>query len=171
MADKTGNTRVVRKRCARSCAHKPLPPPPGGLASDAVTLLLFYQYIEPQWSKAQHKKALAFVIGLGTKLGLTGRGRCAAEGLNCTITGAPQAVRSFCVGLRQWNPVFLDTDFKLTDGLAAKEKFKALTIRKTDELVAYGLAGNDAERPSLSNNITKHVEAHKYHKMMGKKNT
>ena len=34
------------------------------------------------WSKGEHKRALAFVIKLGTELGVTGRGRCAAEGAN-----------------------------------------------------------------------------------------
>jgi rhodanese-related sulfurtransferase len=121
------------------------------------------------WTKTQHKKARSFVIGLGAKLGVTGRGRCAAEGLNCTCTGSPDAIRKFCLGLRAWNPLFEETDFKLTDGLQSKERFKALTVRKTDELVAYGLAGENA--PSLRENSTKHLEALDYHKMMEEKDT
>ena len=40
-------------------------------------------------------------------------------------------VRAFCYGLREWNAVFAETDFKLTDGIPRKQGFKALTIRKT----------------------------------------
>jgi hypothetical protein len=43
--------------------------------------------------------------------------------------------------LREWNDVFNDTDFKVTDGIALDKMFKSLSIRKTNELVAYGLAG------------------------------
>ena len=121
------------------------------------------------WTKTQHKKARSFVIGLGAKLNVTGRGRCAAEGLNCTLTGSPANIRKFCQGLRAWNPLFEETDFKLTDGLKAKERFKALTVRKTDELVAYGLAGENA--PSLRENGTKHLNAIDYHNMMKEKDT
>ena len=66
------------------------------------------------WTKTQHKKAQAFVIGLGARLGVTGRGRCSQEGLNCTLTGSPEGVRQWCGELRKWNPLFLETDFKLT---------------------------------------------------------
>jgi predicted sulfurtransferase len=160
---------VVKAEMARSVIGRELPPVPPGLAEDSVTLCLFYQYVEPMWTKTQHKKARSFVIGLGAKLNVTGRGRCAAEGLNCTLTGSPEAVRKFCKGLRAWNPLFEETDFKLTDGLASKERFKALTVRKTDELVAYGLAGENA--PSLRENSTKHLEAIDYHNMMKEKDT
>ena len=50
-------------------------------------------------------------------------------------------MRAFCEGLREWKEVFLETDFKVTDGLATGKLFKALSIRKANELVAYGLAG------------------------------
>jgi hypothetical protein len=43
--------------------------------------------------------------------------------------------------------VFYETDFKFTDGLPAVRGFKSLGIRKTDELVAYGLEYDKA--PSL----------------------
>ena len=56
--------------------------------------------------------------------------------------GTLQGVRRFCEGLRAWKPdLFQHTDFKITDGLAESMVFKAFTLRKTDELVAYGLAG------------------------------
>mmetsp|Transcript_23750 Transcript_23750/g.77230 ORF Transcript_23750/g.77230 Transcript_23750/m.77230 type:complete len:545 (+) Transcript_23750:3-1637(+) len=156
---------------AASVAHRPLPAiPPEVLrqrdrwGNPPTTLCLFYQYIEPAWSESEHREALRFVINLATRLKVTGRGRCAAEGLNCTLTGSAEAVREFCEGLRAWNKTFLETDFKLTDGIEFGKRFKALTIRKTTELVAYGLAGDKA--PPLASSSAKHVEATEYHKLM-----
>jgi predicted sulfurtransferase len=129
----------VRTEAARSRAHRPLPPVPAE-AADAVSLVLFYQYVEPQWSRREHKEALKYIINLGKSCQVTGRGRCAAEGLNCTLTGPPTAIRAFCNGLRAWRPALFDeTDFKITDGLAQEHAFKALTIAKKADLVAYGL--------------------------------
>jgi hypothetical protein len=34
------------------------------------------------------------------------------------------------MGLRAWNPVFEETDFKITDDVYYGKRFKALTIRK-----------------------------------------
>jgi len=96
-------------------------------------------------------------------------GRCAAEGLNCTLTGQAKDLRAFCQGLRDWNPIFEETDFKITDGLDWTKRFKALTIQKKEELVAYGLPVSMA--PSLTANATKHVEADEYHKLMAEPNT
>ena len=78
-------------------------------------------------------------------------------------------VRAFCVGLREWNPLFEETDFKLTDGLPPGQGFKAFTLRKTDELVAYGLAGERA--PSLKESSAEHVEAVEYHRLMEQPDT
>ena len=131
---------------ARSVIHKPLPPLPTAQQPDAdgnppVTLLLFYQYIEPAWTPKEHKAAVKFVLKLGRETEVCGRGRCAAEGLNCSLTGSAEGIRAFCEGLRRWKPIFLETDFKLTDGVPHAQRFKALTIRKTGELVGYGLNG------------------------------
>jgi len=154
---------------ARPIIRKPIPPPPKDLGldpngEDPTTIVLFYQYVEPPWTVKQHRKALNFVMELGRKNGVTGRGRCAREGLNCTLTGNADGVRAYCQGLREWNELFEETDFKFTDGLEHKKRFKALTIRKVDELVAYGLEG--AYAPSLSKNASVNLEADDYHKMM-----
>ena len=98
-------------------AHRDLPPIPDGLAADAGTLVLFYQYTEPVWTAQEHQRALKNIIALAEKHKITGRGRCAPEGLNCTLSGTPSGVRAFCQGLRDWNPLYNETDFKLTDGL------------------------------------------------------
>jgi len=109
------------------------------------------------------------VIDIGKKLDITGRGRVAPEGLNCTLTGSPQNVRSFCEKLREWNDIFHETDFKLTDGVSHSRMFKNLSIRKTNELVAYGLSGEKA--PSLKKFGGTHLEASDYHKAMADSNT
>lgn len=79
---------------ARSVAGRALPPPPP-LARDKdgnlpVSIVLFYQYIEPAWTAPEHRAALGFVLGLARKHGVMGRGRCAPEGLNCTLSGSAQ---------------------------------------------------------------------------------
>ena len=155
---------VARPQAARSVAHQPLPPAPSPPLGP-VSLALFYQYVEPQWTEKEHKEAMKTVIGLGSKCGVKGRGRCAPEGLNCTITGPPDAVRAFCYGLRQWKPsVFDGTDFKITDGLAADQSFKALTIQKQKDLVGYGLPSEVT--PQLKTSHARHVEADEYHQLM-----
>lgn len=159
---------------AKSVANRELPPMPEDNKPDAdgkypVTLCLMYQYIEPAWSAKEHRAALSFVNALARKHGVTGRGRCAAEGLNCTLTGPAQGVRDMAMGLREWNPIFNETDFKLTDGLDPSKRFKSFTLQKKEELVAYGLP--TAMAPSLRHNETKHVEADEYHKMMADSNT
>jgi predicted sulfurtransferase len=156
---------------AKSVAGLPLPPLPS-LQRDKdgnlpVSIVLFYQYIEPAWSETEHKGALNYVLNLAREHGVNGRGRCAPEGLNCTLSGSAEGVRAFCEGLRSWHPAFWETDFKITDGVYFGKRFKALTIRKATELVAYGLAGERA--PSLRHSAAHHLEADKYHAMMAEK--
>lgn len=169
--------RGMDRKQARSCANRSLPPIPPEVvrATKAnpkwppTTLMLFYQYIEPAWTPKQHRGALSFVMQLGKSIGVTGRGRCSAEGLNCTMTGTAEGVRAFAQGLRNWDSTFDDCDFKFTDGLDHQKKFKSLTIAKKEELVAYGLPVEMA--PSLKANKTVHLEADDYHKMMTEPNT
>eukprot|EP00658_Telonema_sp_P-2_P072836 TRINITY_DN61929_c0_g1_i1.p3 TRINITY_DN61929_c0_g1~~TRINITY_DN61929_c0_g1_i1.p3 ORF type:complete len:137 (+),score=44.89 TRINITY_DN61929_c0_g1_i1:324-734(+) len=74
------------------------------------------------------------------------------------------------MGLREWDPkMFGETDFKLTDGVPAGKKFKALTIKRTNELVAYGLDGDKA--PLLHHNSSKHLDALEYHEKLKKPDT
>ena len=167
-------TQRVVLEASRSVAHKSLPPMPTDLQPDAdghmpVTLVLFYQYVEPPWTAQEHKAALKFATALAKEHDVCGRGRCATEGLNCSLTGPAAGVRAFCMGLRKWNPLFEETDFKLTDGVPYAHRFKAFTLRKTDELVAYGLAHEKA--PTLKHSRAEHLEAVDYHKMMEQKNT
>ena len=48
---------------------------------------------------------------------VTGRARCAREGLNATLTASALDMRTFCYALRKWDPMFNETDFKLEDGV------------------------------------------------------
>lgn len=160
------NDQTILLENSRSVAFRDLPPIPKG-ADDGNhgTILLMYQYVEPLWGKKEHKNVLKKIIELGLKLNITGRGRVAPEGVNFTLSGMPKDVRDFCSALRDWNPLFNETDFKLTDWLPKDKLFKSLSIRKTEELVAYGLAGDD-KAPSLKKFAGTHLEADEYHKAM-----
>ena len=141
-----GNDERIIRDNARAVCGKELP---GVKEEDEGhgSIVLFYQYVEdPVWSKAEHKAALKKVVELGKKFHITGRGRVAQEGLNCTLTGNPHDVRSFCEALREWKKdIFHETDFKITDGIPMNKLFKSLSIRKANELVAYGLAGGESK--------------------------
>ena len=156
---------------AKSNANRTLPSAPSEYIDESMytTILLMYQYVEPMWTKKEHKLARKTVIELAAKHHITGRGRCAREGLNCTLTGQAQNIRDFCNALRKWNPIFLQTDFKFTDGVPIGKQFKSLTMRKVDELVAYKLEGEAA--PSLTHSAGVHLEADKYDKMLRQSDT
>jgi hypothetical protein len=123
-----------------------------------ITLLLFYQYVEPCWDDEQFQVALKFVTDQGNKYGLTGRMRVAKEGLNCTLTGSPNGIRNWCAALRKFDggrskvdkdtgekiTEFAKTEFKLTDDLPPKQRFPKLHAFEVVEIVNYGLAGSRA---------------------------
>ena len=113
----------------------------------------------------------AKVTEFGLRHSICGRGRCAREGLNCTLTGTPQNVRKFCMALRAWKPaLFGSTDFKIDDTLGPADAFKVLQIRKVQELVAYKLGGGgDGSLGSLARNAGNHVEADEFHQMLEEK--
>jgi len=116
-------------------------PPPGN-----VTLLLFYQYVRPNWSPAQRQHAENFTRDSLTRHGCTGRLRCAREGFNGTLTGPPDGIRAFCEDLRQYQPGhFGQTDFKLVDGLRENQRLKGLKVWHVEELVTYGFNASKGE--------------------------
>ena len=160
---------MMNKDAAVSVAHRSLPLPPRNLAANATTICLCYQYKEPAWTKKQHKHAITKITDLAKLHNITGRGRCAPEGLNCTLTASASNMRMFCYALRDWNLLFHETDFKLSDGEPASALFRTFTLRKVTELVGYGLGGVKA--PSLSRHAGKHLEAVQYHEQMKKKDT
>mmetsp|Transcript_24551 Transcript_24551/g.67779 ORF Transcript_24551/g.67779 Transcript_24551/m.67779 type:complete len:552 (-) Transcript_24551:449-2104(-) len=160
---------VVDVAASKSNANRPLPAPPADLAADTCTICLFYQYKEPAWKAKDHKAALNKVTDFAKSHNVTGRGRCAPEGLNCTLTASANDIRAFCYALRDWDPAFHETDFKLEDGVDNKHRFRTFTLRKVDELVGYALDGIKA--PSLNRHAGEHLEATDYHKQMEQKDT
>ena len=151
--------------------------------TDTITLLLFYQYVEPPWDETQFQSALKFVTQRGEHYNLTGRMRVAREGLNCTLTGSSHGIRSWCADLRKYDggrskidpetnekvTEFASTEFKLTDHLPLKQRFPKLHAFEVVELVNYGLAGNRA--PKIGQYGGTHLEPEDYHKKMCESDT
>mmetsp|Transcript_26043 Transcript_26043/g.44245 ORF Transcript_26043/g.44245 Transcript_26043/m.44245 type:complete len:564 (+) Transcript_26043:25-1716(+) len=165
---------AIEVSASKSNANRPLPAPPehvgGGTSNKYCTICLFYQYKEPSWTTREHKAALNKVQQLAKQYAITGRGRCAPEGLNCTLTASANDIRAFCYALRAWDPdLFNPTDFKLEDGVDDSKRFRTFTLRKVDELVGYTLDGVRA--PSLNRHAGRHLEAPDYHKQMQQKDT
>ena len=147
--------------------------------NEGITLLLFYQYVEPPWDEAQYRIAKQFVSNHGEKYHITGRIRCAREGLNCTLTGSRrnmhrwiEALRKFDGGRSTIDPQtgkatgteFANTEFKLTHNLPIGQRFPRLNVMEVIELVNYGLAGSRA--PPISKHGGQHLEPHDYHTKM-----
>jgi hypothetical protein len=139
--------------------------------NDGISLLLFYQYVEPSWTPAQHRSAIAWAKETGHRLGLGGRMRIAREGFNCTLTGTYDGIRSWCKELRDFCPEFFSsTEFKITDYLPKKQMFSKLHCFSVDELVNYGFTKTSLPPPPLSR-VGRHLEPEEYHKKIQEKDT
>ena len=138
---------------------------------DEVSLLLFYQYVEPPWDDKAYRKALRKVEAIAKTNHLAGRMRVAREGLNCTLTASDRAnIYAFCQGLRDWQPRhFLPTEFKLTHDLPAAQAFRDLKVIPVRELVHYGLDGEKA--PPIHRFSGTHLEPTEYHKKLAEQDT
>ncbi|OEU19500.1 hypothetical protein FRACYDRAFT_260018 [Fragilariopsis cylindrus CCMP1102] len=137
-----------------------------------LTLLLFYQYIEPEWDETTYEQILYSLEKIGKSLQLTGRMRCAKEGLNCTLTGPHSSIIEYCNSLQQLRPNdFIHTEFKLTTNLPIGQKFKELKVLKVVEIVKYGL--EKSKMPSLTNPkyAGVHLEPKQYHEKITENNT
>jgi hypothetical protein len=148
-----------------------------------VTLLLFYQYVEPPWDEVQFCNAYEYATNEASRRGITGRMRIAREGMNCTLTGSPADVRGWCGAMRSFDggrsridPMsgtrrteFADTEFKLTDDLPPRQRFPNLHAFEVVELVNYGLAGSRA--PDLYRYGGTHLEPEDYHVKMCESDT
>ena len=186
--DPSSSSTIINHAASLSVAGRPLPPVPVNNDDDSTTqhgsIVLFYQYKEhPVWTRSEHKHVLKHMTRLGEQYGITGRGRIAPEGVNCTLTSrSPAALRAFVQALREWNPsVFQTTDFKITDGLAPHQVFGSLSLRKTTELVAYGLSSSTADpttdttstttAPSITHFGGHHLPADAYHQALAQEDT
>jgi len=136
----------------------------------SVTLLLFYQYVEPPWSESVYKQSKLHVESIAKQCQVTGRMRVAREGLNCTLTGSQTNIYDFCRALRKWKPeIFLSTEFKLTHHLPEPQRFPALKLIPVTELVHYGLEGDKA--PPIHRYHGIHLEPKEYHEKLAEENT
>jgi len=131
----------------------------------STTLLLFYQYIEPVLDEDAYQAVWHHVQAAGEANAITGRMRVAHEGLNCTLTGSYDGIRSWCKALREFEDgkYFGETEFKLTDNLPNGQAFPKLHAFKVEEIVNYGLAGVKAPSIHMSG---VHLEPKDYHKKM-----
>lgn len=186
--DKNHATRIEKDdECGGSSTDRPFVESsalPTGQAPDpshqCVTLLLFYQYVEPPWSESVYKSVQTQVLAIGKECHVTGRMRVAREGLNCTLTGVSrQDVLSFCQALRTWQPqTFAPTEFKLTHHLSTRAHlFGSLKIIPVTELVNYGLSLNTVNGkksktpPSMLEYSGTHLEPTEYHQKLTEANT
>lgn len=153
----------------KESAGNPEPEAQRAVDETGTTLLLFYAYVEPEWTDAEHVEAIAWAEEVSAKHGVSGRLRVAREGFNGTMTGTYLGVRTFCQAMRDWRPqIFGSTDFKLTDNLPVGQDFGGpLKIMRVAELVNYGLKGR---QPKLDNGGV-HLSAKDYHAQMEKPNT
>ena len=136
----------------------------------SLTLLLFYQYVEPVWDESTYEHMLRTLQRVGNDLQLTGRMRVAREGLNCTLTASHSAILEYCATLKRLRPQeFEHTEFKLTRDLPLAQKFPNLKVFKVVELVHYGLEGQKA--PPISKYHGTHLEPKDYHKKLAEPNT
>ena len=134
-----------------------------------VTLLLFYQYVEPPWDSEMYHKVLQYMQQLGDSLHLTGRMRGAKEGLNCTLTSSHESILKYCAALREFHEgEFKDTEFKLTTDLPRPQAFPSLKVMPVTELVHYGLDGEKA--PPIEYTGV-HLQPAEYHEKLAQSDT
>lgn len=153
-----------------------------------ASLVLFYQYTQKgkKWTQDMVKLLMTFLTAIGKKRNIGGRIRVAQEGVNCTISAvdimesttlsgtisstvkitAKEILRHVAQDLRNFDPIFKQTDFKYIDDLSPDRHFKELKIIPVQELVFYGLKEEDA---SCSEGGV-HLDAKDYHEMLKKKN-
>lgn len=138
-----------------------------------MTLLLFYTYVEPPWSHAEHNNVIKITEEKLASLNITGRLRVSREGFNGTLTGDYHGMRAFTQYLREWKPAIFGhmnnvDDFKLTDNLPIGQKFPKLKVFAVQELVNYGIGVDGA--PSVNNGGV-HLDPEDYHAKLHEKNT
>jgi predicted sulfurtransferase len=117
------------------------PPPPPIDPKDAVSILLFYAYCEPEMNRKQQDSAIAFCLQKAAAFKVTGRLRVAREGFNCTMTAGMEDIRRFTSSLEELDfQTFGEgrCDFKYVDGLPPNQRLKGLKIWPVQEIVTYG---------------------------------
>jgi len=95
-------------------------------------ILLYYKYISLDYPH----KIKAWQTKLCQELGLKGRILLATEGINGTVGGTTQAIKSYIQAMRE-HPLFADVDFKESAGGA--DYFPRMQVLVKDEIVHLGL--------------------------------
>ena len=67
-----------------------------------VTILLFYAYVKPVWTKYEQDEVINHTYEFLQRNNCTGRLRVAREGLNSVLTGTAEAIRAFADDLKKW---------------------------------------------------------------------
>lgn len=150
------------------------------------SLVLFYQYTKKQWSQPQLKILMTYLSNISKKRNIGGRIRVAQEGVNATISSVDlpgvssrACLRHLSNDLRNFDPIFEETDFKYLDDLPPDRHFKEFKILPVQELVFYDIKEDDAplEKAKSDGSGTEgtcgvqHLDAIDYHKMLQKDNT
>jgi predicted sulfurtransferase len=82
---------------------------------------------------------MSYVEKHAMELNIGGRLRISREGINATITGEKENVQQFCTKLQEFDPHFLETDFKYIDNMPLDRAFKDMKVLPVKELVFYGI--------------------------------
>ncbi len=100
------------------------------------TIILFYKYtqIDDPTALMTEQKAIC------TKLGMTGRGIIAREGINMTFEGTNKNIDAYCKALLA-DPRFASTHIKKSEGTG--KAFPKLSIKVREEIVTLGLGNAD----------------------------
>jgi predicted sulfurtransferase len=142
------------------------------------SLVLFYQYTTKKWSQLQLKLLMTYLSTIAKQRNIGGRVRVSQEGVNATISSvdlpgvsAQATLRHLAQDLRNFDPIFENTDFKYLDNLPPDRHFKEFKVMPVQELVFYGIKEENA--PSDQTNTCSgvhHLDAPEYHKMLQKDN-
>ena len=149
------------------------PEPKNKPSPDKTTIILFYGYVDPQFTRKQQDDALDFCKRVLTEQGCTGRLRLGREGFNGTLTGPYDGARAFVVALRdRWPMTFgpegdCYNNFKFVDGLPASQRLKTLKVFPVTEIVTYGFDPKQAPLHMRG----KHLSPPEFHKALEADNT
>lgn len=142
------------------------------------SLVLFYQYTEKtkKWSPIKVKLLMTYLAIIAKKRNIGGRIRVAQEGVNATLSAvdmptkegisASETLRHVIQDLKNFDPIFKETDFKFIDDLPPDRHFKELRVIPVEELVFYGIREEDA----ACGEGGVHLDAKEYHEMLKNQN-
>ena len=129
--------------------------------TDRVSISLFYQYIWPLWTDSRKDECLTFVEEYCSARKIGGRVRIGQEGINATVSGLADDLRSFANALRSFDEHFKKTDFKFIDDLPLDRAFLELKVifplgnpLKFVESFCCTLTGISSEGNSILRNFT-----------------